>query len=46
MTTLLEDVLYNAPDDMPQRTVVVDQNLVQSRLIALVKNRDLSRYIL
>jgi ATP-dependent HslUV protease ATP-binding subunit HslU len=46
MTTLLEDVLYNAPDDMPQRTVVVDQNLVQSRLVALVKNRDLSRYIL
>jgi ATP-dependent protease HslVU (ClpYQ) ATPase subunit len=24
----------------------VDQNLVQSRLVALVKNRDLSRYIL
>ncbi len=46
MTTLLEDVLYNAPDDMPQRTVVVDQTLVQSRLVALVKNRDLSRYIL
>ena len=46
MTTLLEDVLYNAPDDMPQRTVVVDQNLVQSKLVALVKNRDLSRYIL
>jgi ATP-dependent HslUV protease ATP-binding subunit HslU len=46
MTTLLEDVLYNAPDDMPQRTVVVDQSLVQSRLVALVKNRDLSRYIL
>jgi ATP-dependent HslUV protease ATP-binding subunit HslU len=46
MTTLLEDVLYNAPDDMPQRTVVVDQDLVQSRLVALVKNRDLSRYIL
>ncbi len=46
MTTLLEDVLYNAPDDMPQRTVVVDQTLVQSRLVALVKNRDLSRFIL
>jgi ATP-dependent HslUV protease ATP-binding subunit HslU len=46
MTTLLEDVLYNAPDDMPQKTVVVDQMLVQSRLVALVKNRDLSRYIL
>jgi len=25
---------------------VVDQNLVQSKLVALVKNRDLSRYIL
>ncbi|RPH37858.1 ATP-dependent protease ATPase subunit HslU [bacterium] len=46
MTTLLEDVLYNAPDDMPQRTVDVDEALVQSRLVALVKNRDLSRYIL
>ncbi len=45
MTTLLEDVLFDAPD-VPKKTIRVDQELVRSRLASIVKNRDLSRYIL
>ncbi len=45
MTSLLEDVLFDAPDPT-ERTVVVDTAMVQKRLSNLVKNRDLSRYIL
>jgi ATP-dependent HslUV protease ATP-binding subunit HslU len=45
MTSLLEDVLFDAPDPA-ERTVVVDTAMVQKRLSNLVKNRDLSRYIL
>jgi ATP-dependent HslUV protease ATP-binding subunit HslU len=46
MTTLLEDILYDAPDVVPARTLHIDRALVQSRLAGIVKNRDLSRYIL
>jgi ATP-dependent HslUV protease ATP-binding subunit HslU len=46
LTTLLEEVLYNAPDSITQETLVVDRDLVGTKLSAIVKNRDLSRYIL
>jgi len=46
MTTLLEDVLYNAPDETTQKVIVIDRPLVNTRLATIVKNRDLSRYIL
>jgi len=46
MTTLLEDILFNAPDEIPEKTILVDRNLVQTRLTNVVRNRDLSRYIL
>jgi ATP-dependent HslUV protease ATP-binding subunit HslU len=46
MTTLLEEVLFDAPDEVPLQTVVVDGALVESRLAVIVRNRDLSRYIL
>ncbi len=46
MTTLLENVLYDAPDEIRSSTIVIDRELVRSRLAAIVKNRDLSRYIL
>ncbi len=46
MTTLLEDVLYLAPDEIPEKTIVIDEKLVRDRLSSIVKNRDLSRYIL
>ena len=46
MTTLLEDVLYNAPDETTEKVIVIDRPLVNTRLATIVKNRDLSRYIL
>jgi ATP-dependent HslUV protease ATP-binding subunit HslU len=45
MTSLLEDVLFDAPEVI-QQSVIVDSAMVQKRLSGVVKNRDLSRYIL
>jgi ATP-dependent HslUV protease ATP-binding subunit HslU len=46
MTTLLEDILYGAPDSVKDTTVEVNKKLVDDKLAGVVKNRDLSRYIL
>jgi ATP-dependent HslUV protease ATP-binding subunit HslU len=46
LTTLLEQVLYDVPDVIMEETVTVDANLVQQKLDSIVKNRDLSQYIL
>jgi ATP-dependent HslUV protease ATP-binding subunit HslU len=46
LTTLLEDTLYLAPDEVPADTIVIDRDRVQSRLAGIVRNRDLSKYIL
>ena len=46
MTTLLEDVLFETPGEQGPRMVTVDRALVQDRLASIVRNRDLSRYIL
>jgi ATP-dependent HslUV protease ATP-binding subunit HslU len=46
VTTLLEDILYDAPDKITEEKIVVDRDLVQGKLSRIVKNRDLSRYIL
>ncbi len=46
MTALLEDVLFDAPDVRGASPVVIDQAAVRARLASIVKNRDLSRYIL
>jgi ATP-dependent HslUV protease ATP-binding subunit HslU len=46
LTTLLEDTLYLAPDELPATTIVIDGERVQSRLTSIVRNRDLSKYIL
>jgi len=46
MTTLLENVLYDAPDEITSPRIVIDRELVRARLASIVKNRDLSRYIL
>jgi ATP-dependent HslUV protease ATP-binding subunit HslU len=46
MTTLLEDVLFGAPEAVTNNPVVVDGKMVTDRLEGLVRNRDLSRYIL
>jgi len=46
MTTLLEEILYDAPDKIQSTNITVDANLVKQKLADIVKDRDLSRYIL
>ena len=46
MTTLLEDVLFDAPGELAPPAIRVDRALVRARLEGIVKNADLSRYIL
>jgi ATP-dependent HslUV protease ATP-binding subunit HslU len=46
MTTLLEEVLYDTPEKIDSSTIVVNEAMVSNKLASIVKNRDLSRYIL
>jgi ATP-dependent HslUV protease ATP-binding subunit HslU len=46
LSTLLEEILFNTPDNIQDKKIVIDQNAVQDKLKDIVKNRDLSRYIL
>jgi len=46
LSTLLEDILYNTPDKMKDKKIVVNKDMVTDKLKDIVKNRDLSRYIL
>jgi ATP-dependent HslUV protease ATP-binding subunit HslU len=46
MTSLLDNILFDAPDDIKEKKIVVDCELVRTKLSEIVRNRDLSRYIL
>lgn len=46
LTTLLEDLLFDVPDAMREDSFVIDDKMVQTKLSAVVQNRDLSQYIL
>jgi ATP-dependent HslUV protease ATP-binding subunit HslU len=46
ITTLLEEILFDAPDEIAESNIVITQKIVQDKLNSIVKNRDLSRYIL
>lgn len=46
LTTLLEDILFDLPDKMQAKSIIIDGKLVNTKLDAIVKNRDLSKYIL
>ncbi len=47
MSHLLNDIMYDIPDLIkPETKVSINKNLVIERLGAMVKNRDLSQYIL
>lgn len=46
LTTLLEDTLFDAPDIVQAGSLTVTQEMVQEKLQSIVKDRDLSRYIL
>jgi ATP-dependent HslUV protease ATP-binding subunit HslU len=46
MTTLLEEILFDAPDGLMSKSLKISQALVEEKLQSIVKNRDLSRFIL
>ena len=46
LTTLLEDFLFDAPDKIKTKKILVTKKIVGENLREIVKNRDLSRYIL
>ena len=46
LTTLLENILFDVPDAIAAKPTVIDAALVDERLTEVVKNRDLTRYIL
>ncbi|MBE0558885.1 MAG: HslU--HslV peptidase ATPase subunit, partial [Proteobacteria bacterium] len=46
LTTLLDELLFDAPDSIPSRSIRITRSRVQEKLDAIVRNRDLTRYIL
>ena len=46
LTTLLDEILFDVPDKMPVGKVVIDADMVVQKLESIVKNRDLSKFIL
>jgi ATP-dependent HslUV protease ATP-binding subunit HslU len=46
LTTLLEDILFDVPDKLPEETVKITAKFVKGKLDSIVKNRDLSKFIL
>ncbi|MGQ9806614.1 MAG: ATP-dependent protease ATPase subunit HslU [Chlorobiales bacterium] len=46
MTSLLEDLMFEVPENYPGKKVVIDKHFVENRLSKIAKDRDLSRYIL
>jgi ATP-dependent HslUV protease ATP-binding subunit HslU len=46
LTTLLDDILFEVPDKMPENDIVITGEYVNEKLNKIVKNRDLSKYIL
>jgi ATP-dependent HslUV protease ATP-binding subunit HslU len=46
LTSLLEDILFDVPDKIKIKKIEIDRKLVIEKLSKIVKDRDLSRYIL
>jgi ATP-dependent HslUV protease ATP-binding subunit HslU len=46
MTTLLEDILFNAPDNIEQNDILIDAAKVGENLNSIIKDSDLSKFIL
>ncbi len=46
MTTLLEDILFDVPDKIDASEVEITRDLVRNKLSKIVRDRDLSKYIL
>ena len=46
LTTLLDEILFDVPDKLPSDVVKITPEIVKEKLDAIVKNRDLSKFIL
>jgi ATP-dependent HslUV protease ATP-binding subunit HslU len=46
MTLLLEEILFETPDKYVGTTILVTKEMVEDKLAGIVKNKDLSRYVL
>lgn len=46
LTTLLEEILFDASDADSSKNIIITADLVRERLSSIVKNQDLSKYIL
>ena len=46
MTTLLEEILFETPEQFHGKTILVTKDMVNDKLSGIVRNKDLSRYIL
>ncbi len=46
LTTLLDDILFNAPDNIENETFKIDAKIVNDKLKDIVKSSDLSKFIL
>ena len=46
MTSLLEEILFDAPEKISSNTISITKELVEDKLNSIVKNKDLSRFIL
>jgi ATP-dependent HslUV protease ATP-binding subunit HslU len=46
LTTLLDEILFDAPDSIPSKKVKINAAVVKEKLDKIVKDRDLSKYIL
>lgn len=46
LTTILDDILFNAPDNLESKEIVIDAKKVNDSLGEIIKNQDLSKYIL
>ena len=46
LTTLLDDILFDVPDKIPSEKVIITAEVVKEKLDTIVKDRDLSKFIL
>lgn len=46
LTSLLDDILFNSPDHIETKNITITQAMVESKLSAIAKNKEMSRYIL
>ena len=46
LTTLLEDILFDAPDNLSEHTISVTKEMVRREILAVMENQERSRYVL